>query len=286
MKQDAINKILELANRAFLSKESPDKFARTAAYEAAHSAASRHSEECADAATLIAANEFNAATSDATTFTSRVTDAAHDCISHQRRYHAERESYEDVPVLPQKLTDKPYAVFTQPLNKLAHMTSATITSSYLSTFSKNTAENQRAKQAARCVYGHAYCAARSAYVVSFFAANRSGDPSRRQAVFQDFISMRLNEDLQYDQIKPSLFLNLMCTHTLQIIAGVILAVGVLTVLFGVLGVASLPLAETVLCGVAVGVVGIGLLIGHSFAKTELERIEDANERSEEMHNMY
>lgn len=285
MQQSTIDAIIEFAHQAFLAQESPDKFARAAAYEAAHSAAARHSDECADSATLIAANEFNASASDAALYSSRLTDAAHDRLSFHRRYRAERASFEDVPIFPIKITEKPYASITSPVSRLSHMTGRALTSSYLSVFAKNSSENHKAKHAARYVYRHVYCAARAAYVVAFYEANRAQDPTTRHKLFQNRITQRLNEDLNYDQIKPSLWLQCMGSLTLQVMAGIVLTSGVVVLMFGLFGVGALPFAETVASGVSAMVVGLACLIGSVFAQKELASIEEANTCSEEVNQL-
>ena len=84
MKQEIIDKLLVLANTAFLAEESADKYARNAALEAAHAAAFRHYPEGADAAVLIATNTFNIDLSDATIYSSQVADARNDRFESER----------------------------------------------------------------------------------------------------------------------------------------------------------------------------------------------------------
>lgn len=285
MKQETINKILALADKAFVSNESPDKYARTAAHEAACAAAEKHSTECANAAALIAANEFSAVLSDAAAFSSRVTDASNDQVSYERRYHATRESYENALIIPQNLTERPFVSVLRPSNAMAHMTSSALHSSYLSMFCRENEANHRAKHAARYVYRHTYCTARSAYVVSYAEAQKEQNPANRERVFKSLISKRLNQDLKYDQLEPGLFIEVMSSLSVQIIAGILLVAGVLGVVCGALGVAALPLMETISIGALVSLFAVSLFIGGHFASEEVARIEACNERCDELNNI-
>lgn len=286
MKQDVIDKLLLLANNAFLSQEAPDMFARVAAHEAAHAAACRYSGECADSAALIAAHEFATMLSDAAAFSSRITDATNDRTAQEYCCRATRESYDDAFIVPHRRTHTEYSRVLQPSNAITHMTNTAIRSSYVSIFANDHEANRKARHAANYVYRHTYCVTRSSYVFACFEANKYRDPAERQQIFQSRFTKRLNIDLQYDQIKASLFLQLMCSISLQVMAGIILLAGILIVGVGMVGIASLPLIETVVIGAMIAVVGAGLLIGNVVAKHELAKIDEANERMDEFNLIY
>lgn len=285
MRQETIDKLLELASTAFSTQESPDKYARNSAHEAAHAAAFRHSPECADAAVLIASSTFVLSASEASVYSSRIADASHDKFAHERSYRAARESYTDNVIPIRRLTETPFSTMVQTSNAAVRSSDMAVTSSYLAAFSRDTTANSKAKQAALYVYRHTYCATRASYVVSMCNANKIHDPMKRQLAFKTMMSARLNNDLKYDLIEPSILLKIMCSSSIQVVAGLILLGGIIIILCGTWGIAALPFIPTIAIGSTITAMGTGLLAGSFFARKELQRIEDVNEHCEEVNSI-
>lgn len=286
MRQQTINELLDLAYNAYTSNEPADNYARNAACKSASDAAKRHSEECSDSAALLAAHGFLKSTSDATHFAARLADSANLKFAHERNHKAAQTSFTKHRAPLRTIIDSSYADIVNDTENSVTASSDQINAHYQTTYSRDPTANQKATHAASYVYSHTYSTARSAYVLASFQANKTQDPHQREQIFKSYLSERLNHDLTYDLIKPSLFLQMMCSTTLCVIAGILMIGGVAAILCATYGVASIPFAVGIAAGSLSAATGSGLLIGSFFAKRELQKIEDANERVEETNAIF
>jgi hypothetical protein len=242
--KETLNKLLTLANTALMTHALPEQFARDAAHEAAHYAASKYSTEAADAATLLAANTLLLETSEAVSFSAHIADAATSKIG----------------------TEIAYVTLMKHRETMLHQTTRRVTNQYQTHFSCHPTEHHKAKHAAHYAYRHTYCVARSAYVIALHQANQLSEPNQRQRLFNKIILERLQHDLQYDVIKPNFFIQMMCSITIQVIAGLLVLGGVVVMGCGI---------ALVLGGVA-AVSGTGLLVGSFFAYKEKKQQDERN----------
>ena len=287
MKQETIDKLLALANTAFDAQESADKYARNAAHEAAHAAAFRHNPECADAAVLIATNAFEMDVSDAGIYSARVADAWNDRFASEQSYSALRDSFADNVTPLARSNHTTFFATVQPANVAVHACSTNVEASYLAAFSQDTETKEKVKHAALYVYRHTWSVARAAYVVSMVnATNKIQDPLKRQDVFKSMMSARLNHDLKYDQIEPGLLLKIMCSITIQVVAGLMILGGIVAIVCGTWGIAALPFVSGIAIGSTAAAVGSGIVIGGFFARKEQQNIDEENERCEEINTIY
>lgn len=286
MKQQTINELLDLAYTAYTANEPADNYARNAACKSASDAAKRHSDECADSAALLAAHGLLKSTSDATHFAARVADSANLKFAHERNHRAAQTSFTKHKVPLRTVVDSSYADIVNGTEDCVNASNDQINAHYQTAYSRDPTANQKATRAASYVYSHTYSTARNAYVLASFQANKTQDPHQREKIFKSYLSERLNHDLTYDLIKPSLFLQMMCSTTLCVIAGMLIVGGVTVILCATYGVASIPFAIGIAAGSLAATTGSGLLIGSFFARREQQKIEDANERTEETNAIF
>ena len=287
MKQEIIDKLLVLANTAFQAQASSNKYARNAAHEAAHAAAFRHNPECADAAVLIATNTFNQDLSEAAIYSARVADAWSGQFASDRSYRVLRESFADNVVPLARPTHTTFFAMVQPGNAAVHTSGTNSKASYLTTFAHVTETKEKAEQAALYVYRHTWSVARVAYVISMFNANNAHDDSlKRQEAFDSMMTTRLNNDLKYDQIEPGFLLKIMCSVTLQVVAGLMILGGIIVIVCATWGVAALPFIPSIVIGGTAAGTGAGILVGSFFSRKEQQNIDEKNERCEEVNSIY
>lgn len=286
MRQQTISELLDLAYNAYTANEAADNYARNAACKAASDAAKRHSQECADPAALLAAHRLLNSISDAVYFAARVADSANLKFAHERSHHAVRSSFVNHKAQIRAVIDLSYADIVQDTEHSISQSSEQINANYQASYSRDTTTNHKAKHAAYYVYAHTYSTTRNAYVIASFIANKAQDPTKREQVFKSRMSERLNNDLTYDLIKPSFFLQMMCKNTLCVIAGIITIGGVVVIIFATYGIASIPLVIGIAAGSMAAATGSGVLIGGFFAKRERQKIEDANECIEETNAIF
>lgn len=286
MREQKVNELIELAFEAYAANESADKYACNAACKAASEAAKRHSEECADAAALLSAHDFLKSSSETVTFAANIADASNVKMAYDRNLKAARVTFSRRRTAITASVVSSFADITHETNHHISTADDQISSIYQRDFSRDTTGNQKAKRASAYIYAHTYATARNAYVIASFKANKLQDPVSREKAFKACLTERLKSDLMYDQIQPSLFLNIMCSTTLAVIAGILILGGAAVILCAFYGVASIPFSISIAAGSASAVVGAGLLAGGFFARKEHQRIEEANERVEETNAIF
>ena len=282
MKQATINKLLEFANTAFDTREAPDKFARAAAHEAASAAAAAYPEllgECADAAALVAATDFVCKTTSAASFSAQVADIATQKFTNDRRYNHARDTYAtSINQMGRTAEPPPHCLsMVNTMHVAASQSEAEVAASYEAISTQNITTGNKAKRAAFYVYADTYTSARSAYVRAMFISNQTKDPKKRSALFKATMSSRLHKDLNYDKIPPGFFLQLMCSTSLRIIAGLMLIAGIVAIVLGTCGIASLPLVPMVVTGSSSTALATGCLIGSFFARRQHKKLDEANQ---------
>ena len=286
MKQQTIDELLVLAFEAYTTNESSDQYACNAASQAAADAAKKHSEECADAAAALGAMSQLKASGQATLYSVGVADTANLKFAYERSLIAARHTFSHRKTPIRKAIDTSYAELVHEIEAKINVTDEQINSNYQSAFSKDATVTQKSKRAACYVYSHTYAAARTAYVLASFQANKTQDAYKREQTFKSCMSERLNHDLTYDQIQPSLLLQMMCSNILVVIAGVLIIAGVAAILCATYGIASIPFVIMITAGSVSAASGTGLLIGSFFAKRNQQKIIDTNERAEETNAIF
>lgn len=286
MKQETIDELLSLAFDAYTANESADKYACNAASKAASDAAKKHSEEYADAATTLAAMRHFKAASQATLFSAGVADSANLKFAHDRSLKAARHTFSHRRTPIKKTIDASYTDIISGIDRQIDPADEELRSNYQAAFSRDSATNQKSVRAATYVYSHTYATARNAYILASFKASKLQDPLRREQTFKTCLSQRLNDDLAYDQIQPSLLLQMMCSTTLCVIAGILLVGGAAVIVCTTYGIGSIPFAIGIAAGSLSAATGAGLLVGSFFAKREQQKINDANERIEETNAIF
>ena len=286
MKQETIDELLSLAFDAYTANEPADKYACNAASKAASDAAKKHSEEYADAATTLAAMRHFKSASQATLFSAGVADSANLKFAHDRSLKAARHTFSHRKTPIKRTIDVSYTDIVGRIEQQIDSADEELHSNYQAAFSRDPTNNQKSVRAATYVYSHTYATARNAYVLASFQASKIQDPIRREQIFKARMSQRLHEDLTYDQIQPSLLLQIMCSTTICVIAGVLLVGGAAVIVCATYGVGSIPFAVGIAAGSLSAATGAGLLIGGFFAKREQEKINDANERIEETNAIF
>ena len=282
MKQETIDKLLELADTAFAEQKAPDIYARAAAHEAAFAAAYQYCPESADATALIAATTFVCETTAAARFSARIADIANHKFANDSYYHAARKSHED-NILPMKaVVETRFLSDIKTAESAAQECDALITSSYVSTFAHEKAASNKAKQAAFYVYSDTYAATRNAYVRAMFIAHQTQDTKKRLKQFKTTMSVRLNKDLLYDNISPGFLLQMMCTSSLQIIAGLLLVAGIAAITLVTCGASAFPVIPTIALGGVSTALGAGLFAGGFFAQRQRRQLDDENQNRMEM----
>ena len=286
MRQQTIDELLTLAFDAYTANESSDKYACNAASKAASDAAKKHSEECADSAAMLGAMEHLKASGQATLFSASVADSANLKFAHDRSLKAARRTFSHRKTLVRKEVEDSYADTVTEITEKINAADDQNNSHYQAAFSRDATENQKAKRAACYVYSHTYATARNAYVIASFKANKIQDPYQREQTFKYHISERLNHDLTYDHIQPSLLLQMMCSTAMCVIAGILIVGGAAVILCATYGVGTIPFAIGIAAGSLSAASGSGLLVGSFFAKREQQKIFDANERVEETNAIF
>ena len=282
MNQKTFNAILKLADTAFMTNELPDKFARHAAQEAAHSMAAKHHRECADAATLIAACSLLIGATDAVDLSARVADAAKHKMVYDRLYHAAR-ALNTEPVMPTHAsTETSYCSMTEESHHAVLHATTSVLEQYQAAFAQHATHTSRAKNAASYAYKHTFCVARAAYVISSFQANQINELNQRKHMFQNMMAKRLQQDLNYAVMEPSFFIKCMCSVILDKTAKLLFFIGFIGLLCALFAPSMLMTTSTVVAS-GVGVLfGAGWLSASFFAHQKKKQIEEANECSDEI----
>lgn len=284
MKQETIDRILELAIEGFTNSASPDAFAKAAAHEAAFSAAHVYCPESADAAVLIAAASFMTKANEATLFSADITDAAMKSFAMKRHYQSVRHAFKGTnknnPARP--ASDIVFSSLLNASNESIGDTETEVTQSYRHAFVHDEAGNEKARRAALHAYSDCYATTHTIFVRSSFTANKMQDSSGRLEVFKSLMSNRLNQELTYDTLSPSFFIQVMNSRAITVVASILLVAGILTIICGTFGVLGLPFIPTVAAGSVATVCGVGLFTGGFFAHRKSEQIDDANHQYEDM----
>lgn len=284
MKQETIDRLLELAIEAFTNSASPDAFAKAAAHEAAFSAAHVYCHESADAAALIAAVSFMTMTNEATLFSADITDAAMKSFAMKRNYQSARHAFKSAnknqPARP--ASDIVFSALLNASNDSIGDTETEVTQSYRHAFVHDEVGNEKARRAALHTYSDCYATTRAIFVRANFSANKMQDTTARTDVFKSLMSDRLNQELTYDTLNPSFFIQIMNSRAITVIASILLVAGILTIACGTFGVLGLPFIPTVAAGSVAVVCGVGLFASGFFAHRKLQQINDANQQYEDM----
>ena len=284
MKQETIDRLLELAIEAFANSASPDAFAKAAAHEASFSAAHVYCPESADAAALIAAVSFVTKANEATLFSADITDAAMKSFAMKRHYqsahHAFKGANKNQPARP--ASDIVFSSLLNASNESIGDTETEVTQSYRHAFVHDEAGNEKARRAALHTYSDCYTTTRAIFVRVGFSANKMQDATARTDVFKSLMSDRLNQELTYDTLNPSFFIQIMNSRAITVIASILLVAGILTIACGTFGVLGLPFIPTVAAGSVAAVCGVGLFASGFFAHRKLQQIDVANQQYEDM----
>ena len=286
MRTTTINTLLSLANEAYAANEPADNYACNAACHAASETAKKYSEECADTASLLAVLAQLKSSHQATQFSAALADSAALKFAHDRSLTAARNtfSHRRTPVI--RPTTTPYTNIINPLTTYLETIEDQLHSNYQAAFAHDTTTNQKAKHAAHYTYRHTYACARSAYIIATLQANKAQNISKRAQFFKSAMSQRLNQDLTYDHIQPSLLLQMMCSTTLAVIAGMLLIGGSIVIVCALSGVGGISLAIGLTTGGLSAVTGTGLFIGGFFARGEQDKINETNDRIEETNTIF
>jgi hypothetical protein len=276
MKERTINQLIELANRAFETKESPDLYARAAAHLAASNAASDYNPDGADVAALLAANDFACATTLATSYSANIADLSHNKMAYLKSHDVACASF-GTRIIPQSIT--PHQPIYLEVSNSVHAGASTNDERFRSAYdalpeSGAPEANGKAKCAAFYAYADTYATTRSAYTRAMFVAQQASNEKERAYIFSKTMSARLNSDLNYDFINPGLFLSLMCSTSIKVIAGLLLLAGVAAIAAGTLG--ALPFVITMAIGASATTVGTGLFIGGFFAGRRQSQLDYDN----------
>ena len=284
MKQETIDRLLELALEAFTNSASPDAFAKAAAHEAAFSSAHVYCPESADAAALIAAVSFMAQSNEATLFSADITDAAMKSFAMKRNYQSARHAFKaankNQPARP--ASDIVFLSLLNASNESIANTETEVTESYRHAFVHDEVGNEKARRAALHSYSDCYATTRATFVRASFIANKMQDPASRLDVFKSCMANRLNQELTYDTLSPSFFIQVMNSRAVTVVAGILLVAGILAIACGTFGVLGLPLIPAVAFGSLTTVCGAGLFAGGFFAHRKSQQISDANQQYEDM----
>ncbi len=287
MKQETINELLALAETSFNEKAPPAKYAGMAAHHAAVAAATQYDPDYANTAALIAATTLVCATTEAATFSARITEISNDKAQLDRHYEIAQRSYgaksEQMAIAMadkenERLSPVIKNIYTTACESRIKITLQHETMSYGNDANKL----EKAKRAALYVYGDTYAATRSAYVRAMFAANFNKKDDVKS--FKAMMSAKLNKDLKYDNIPPGFFLKLIASTSLCIIAGLMLIAGIVAITLASCGVAAatLPFVPTISIGSTGAGLGTGLLIGSIFARRQKKNLEEANQNRMDM----
>jgi hypothetical protein len=157
-----------------------------------------------------------------------------------------------------------------------------VTQAYRKAFVHDEAGNEKARRIALHVYTNAYTTTRAAFVRATYMANKMQDATVRLEVFKSLMSSRLNQDLMYDTMRPSFFLQIMNSRTIKVIAGVLLLAGVIAIVCATYGIAGLPFTPTIAAGGTSSAIGAGLFIGSFFAYRQCQHIDEENQQAEAM----
>jgi hypothetical protein len=281
MNQKTVDAILRLAETAFITDELPDKFARYAAHEAAHAMAAKHSRECADVATLLAACSLLIGVTDAVSFSARVADAAKHKMAYDNVYRAAR-GLNTEPVIPSHTSSETsYRALTQNSHHAVLHSTTSVLELYQAAFAQHATHVSRANHAAYYAYKHTYCVARAAYVISSFKANQFNELNQRKHMFQIMMAKRLHHDLNYDVIKPSFFIQCLCSLILNRTAKLAFVAGVIGLLCALIAPSMLMSTSTVVASGVSALFGAGGMSASFFAHKKKKQIEEANEYLDE-----
>ncbi len=282
MQSPMIDALVDLALTSYLKRAQPSEYAKAAAHKGATLAAAKHHPDIADFAALTAAAAFYVEVTDAITFSARVTDAATRKLMSDSAYKAEWQQY-SAAILPAQATQKRFFMsLAETPDKAIHDFSASVNPTFETIRVTDVAARNRAKRAAMHVYRDTYTIARCAYVRAMHQTSKIQNEHRRQAVFLKVMQKRLKQDLNYDVIHPHLMLTFISLTSVRILAALILLAAIGAILLGVFHVVPIPFIPLICAGSGAGFLTTSLLTGSFFARKSIKRIEEQNERREEI----
>lgn len=280
MKKETIDELIELAIAAYNKKSKPGEFARAAAHKAALDAASRHSPDLADFASLAAAATFYVEITEAISFSARVADKAVSMVNASNSYQSEWERY-SATIFPRQVTENYFNSLADAPDKVSRAFIEAVTPSYDTTSVLDVVARNKAKRAALYVYFDTYSVARSAYIRALFIANYKSKTNAAEA-FRSAVSTRLKHDLTYDIIDAGFFLNLLSSLIFRIFLGILLLAGIIGIIFAAFNLTPLPFIPFVSISSAVSAGTIGFMVGSFFAKKQCDKlVEDNDNRAEQ-----
>ena len=276
MEQQTIDALVDLASTAFFRQSSPSDYAKTAAQRAAFAAASQHSPELADFASLLAAGSFLSDATESLCFSARLSDAAGLQLAANRGYLEEWQAYNGI-ALPQE-AQCPQFFLRQALDcqhQSGRFEEGTLPI-YERTQVPDVALRNKSRRAAAYVYRDVYAACRAAYVRASFTANRF-EGQHRLDLFKTRLRARLQQDLRYDIILPGFLLQAMASRALLVLSLLVILAAVAAVVIAALGLLALPTVTTIAVGSAAAAVGLAVFVGGFFARSHCQQMLEANE---------
>ncbi|MDF1756726.1 MAG: hypothetical protein P1U74_00260 [Legionellaceae bacterium] len=280
MKIETINEIIALAIAANNKKSKPGEFARAAAHKAALDAASQHSQDLADFATLAAASIFYIEVTKAIVFSSKVTDKAVNRVDANNQYQAEWEKY-STTIIPTHVTDNYFHSLAEAPDKISKAFLETVTPTYDNTSVLDVVAKNKAKRAALYVYINTYAIARAAYIQALFVANYHGGHNQAE-LFRKTITKRLKKDLTFDQINPGFILKLLSTIICRALLAIVLLASITGILLACFHLTPLPFIPLICASSAASAGSIGLLAGGFFAVKKCKEIYAENDSRAEL----
>lgn len=277
MNKEIIDSLIDLSVIAFNNKATPHDYARTAAHKAATITASKYDPELGDVAALIGATSLLTEIADTILFSSKIADAATTKMAANIAYDSSFGLSIANTIAPISITNYSYLTMADSACKVIRAFSDSVTPTYETTSVLNYTKRNKAKCAALYVYSDTYAASRAAFIRACFVVKEISDNQMKIDKFKSTMADRLNRDLTYDIIQAGFILNCMSSKTFQVIASIILLLGICAILFAVYHVTSIPFTPLVIAGSASLVVGSGLFISGFFAQKRCQDILEQNE---------